>query len=162
MAKDYQALADQHLEEVTQILEEYGAAEVELGHQIQAIEAGRLATGYQTVETAELLNSSPEDTGPTTQEEPEAVTSAPPVSKPTLTRALDSAPCPVTNVSEATTSPPLNMSLQADEGITTEQPAHEELTTDQTTAPADRTPEREPFEPLQTEEPTDAAITEPP
>ena len=45
LAKDYQALADQHLEEVTQILEEYGATEVELGHQIQATEADRLATG---------------------------------------------------------------------------------------------------------------------
>ena len=33
LAKDYQVLADQHLEEVAQSLEEYGAAEVELGHQ---------------------------------------------------------------------------------------------------------------------------------
>ena len=46
LAKDYQALADQHLEEVTQILEEYGAAEVELGHQIQVTEADKLATGH--------------------------------------------------------------------------------------------------------------------
>ena len=29
---DYQALRDQHLEEVAQILEEYGAAELEIGH----------------------------------------------------------------------------------------------------------------------------------
>ena len=167
LAKDYQALADQHLEEVTQILEEYGAAEVELGHQIQATEADRLATGQQTVETVELPDSPPEDAGPTTQEAPEAATSAPPVSEPPLTGALDSVPSPVTNVPEATTSPPLNMSLQEDKGITTEQPAHEELTAEQTTAPADLTPEQDPSEPLQTEEPTvthepDAAVTEPP
>ena len=36
LANDYQALADQHLEEVAQILEEYGAAELEIGHQLQA------------------------------------------------------------------------------------------------------------------------------
>ena len=36
LATDYQALADQHLEEVAQILEEYGAAELEIGHQLQA------------------------------------------------------------------------------------------------------------------------------
>ena len=59
LAKDYQALADQHLEEAAQIQEEYGAAKVELGHQIQATEADRLATGQQTVETVELPDSSP-------------------------------------------------------------------------------------------------------
>ena len=124
MAKHYQALADQHLEEVTQILEEYGAAEVELGHQIQATEADRLATGQQTVETVKLPDSPLEDVGPTAQEALEAATSVPPVSKPLLTGALDSVPSPVTNVPEATTSPPLNMSLQEDKGVTTEQPAH--------------------------------------
>ena len=98
--------------------------------------------------------------GPTTHEELEAATSASPVSEPTLTEALDSAPSPVTNASEATTSQPLNMSLQADEGINTEQPTHEELTTEQTTPPADLTPEEEPFEPIQTEEPTETQGTD--
>ena len=65
LAKDYQALADQQLEEVTQILEAYGAAEEELGHQIQETEADRLTTGQQTVETVDLPDSPPEDAGPT-------------------------------------------------------------------------------------------------
>ena len=59
LATDYQALADQHLEEVAQILEEYGAAELELGHQLQATEADRLATGQQTIETVEFPDSPP-------------------------------------------------------------------------------------------------------
>ena len=61
LAKDYQALADQQLEEVTQILEAYGAAEEELGHQIQATEADRLSIGQQTVETIAIPNSPPKD-----------------------------------------------------------------------------------------------------
>ena len=101
LAIDYQALPDQHLEEVTQILEEYGAAEEELGHQIQATEADRHTTEQQTVETFELPASPPEDVGPMTQEAPEAVTSAPPISEPPLMGALDSIPSPVTNVPKA-------------------------------------------------------------
>ena len=65
LATDYQALADQHLEEVVQILEEYGAAELEIAHQLQANETNRLATGKQTIETVELPDSPLEDTGPT-------------------------------------------------------------------------------------------------
>ena len=156
---------DQQLEEVTQILEAYGAAEEELGHQIQETEADRFTTGYQTIESVDLPDSSPEDAGPTAQEAPAAATSAPPVSKPLLTGALDSVPSPVTNIAEATTFPPLNTPLQED--ITTEQPAHDELTSEQTTAPTDLTPEQDPSEPLQTKELTvthepDAAVTEPP
>ena len=45
LAADYQALADQHSEEVAQILEEYGADELEIVHQLQKNEAERLATG---------------------------------------------------------------------------------------------------------------------
>ena len=48
-----------------------------------------------------------------------------------------------------------------------EQPGHAELTSEQTTAPADLTPEPKPSEPLQTNEPTevkgiDTAVTKPP
>ena len=149
---------------MAKILQEYGAAEFELGHQLQATEADKLPTGQQTIETMELPDSPPEDAGPTPHEEPVAVTSAPRVSEPTLTGATDSAPSPVTNVTEATTPPPLDMSLQAEECITTEQL---ELTSEQTTAPADLTPEPEPSEPLQEDDlteaqGTDASITEPP
>ena len=83
LATDYQALANQHLEEVAQILEEYGATELEIGHQLQATEADRLATGQQTIETVELPDNPPEDVGPTPHEKPVAVTSTPPVSEPT-------------------------------------------------------------------------------
>ena len=115
----------------------------------------------------ELSDSPPEDASPTPHKEPVAVTSAPPVSELTLTGAIDSAPSPVTNVTEATTPPPPDMSLQAEECITTEQPTHAELTSEQTTAPVDLPPEPEPSAPLQTDEPTeaqgtDAAVTEPP
>ena len=61
LAKDYQALADQQLEEVMQIRDAYAAAEEELGHQIQATEADRLSTGQQTVETVQLPDSPPAD-----------------------------------------------------------------------------------------------------
>ena len=167
MATDYQALADQHLEEVAQILEEYGAAELEIGHQLQVTEADRLATGQQTIETVELPDSPPEDAGPTPQETPVDATSAPPVSEPTLTEVVDSAPSPRTDATGATTPTPPNMPLQTDKCTTMEQPAHADLTSEQTTAPADLTPEPEPFEPLQKDEPTEekgteVAITEPP
>ena len=58
LATDYQALADRHLEEVAQILEEYGATEVEIAHKLQTNEADRLATGEQPIEIVELPDSS--------------------------------------------------------------------------------------------------------
>ena len=45
LAVDYQALADRHSDEMAQILEEYGAPELEITHQLQKNEAERLATG---------------------------------------------------------------------------------------------------------------------
>ena len=163
LAKDYQALADQQLEEVTQILEAYGAAEEELGHQIQETEADRLTTGQQTVETVDLPDSPPEDAGPTAQEAPAAATSPPPVSKPPLTGALDSTPIPGTNATEATTPSPLNTPLNEENDKTMEQPTQDEQTAEHTAAPA----EQDPPEPLQTEEPIvthepNAVVTEPP
>ena len=121
LATDYQALADQHLEEVAQILEEYSATELEIGHQLQETEANRLATGQQTIETVDLPDSPPEDAGPTPHETPVATTSAPPVSEPTLTEAVDSAPMP--DATEDTTPTPLDIPLQAAKGATMEQPA---------------------------------------
>ena len=131
------------------------------------MEADRLTTGQQTVETVDLPDIPSEDAGPTTQEAPAVATSAPPISEPPLTGALDSVPSPVTNAPEATTSLPLNTPLHEDNDRTTEQPAHDQLTAEQTPVPADLTPKQDPPEPLQTEEPTvthepDAAVTEPP
>ena len=71
---DYQALAVQHLEEVAQILEEYSAAKLEIGHQLQATEVEKLATGQHMIETSELPDSPPEDAGPTPHEKPVAAT----------------------------------------------------------------------------------------
>ena len=155
------------MEEVAQILEECGATELEIGHQLQANEADRLATGQQTIETVELPENPREDAGSTPQESPVDATSAPPVSELTLTEAVDSAPIPITNTTEATYPTPPDMPLQAHKCTTTEQPAHMKLTSEQATAPAKLTPELEPSEPLQTNEPTEAkgtdvAVTEPP
>ena len=111
MATDYQALADEHLEEVAQILEEYGAAELEIGHQLQATKADRLATGQQTIEIVELPDSPPEDMGPTQHKTQVVATSTPPVIEPMLTKVVDSAPIPITDATEATTHTPLDMPL---------------------------------------------------
>ena len=54
LAAKYQDLADHHLEEVVQILEEYGAVDLEIAHQLQHYEANRHGTKLQTVETVEL------------------------------------------------------------------------------------------------------------
>ena len=58
------------MEEVEQIREEYGAAEVEIAHQLQTNEVDRLATGQQPIEIVELPDSSLEGAGPTPPEEP--------------------------------------------------------------------------------------------
>ena len=167
LAKDYQALADQQLEEVTQILDAYGAAEEELGHQIQATEADRLSTGQQTIETVELPDSPPADGVLPAQEAPTDVTPEPPVSEPPLTGTFDFMPSPVANALDATTASPLNTPLHEEKENTTEQPAQEEHIAEQTAVPANHTTEQDPPEPHQTEEPTvmhepDAAVTEPP
>ena len=169
LATNYQALPDHHLEEVAQMLEEYRVAELEIGHQLQATEAHRVAIGQQMIETVHLSDSPREDAGPTPQETPAAATSVPPVSEPMMMEAVVFAPIPITDATEAATptSPTSNMPLQADTCTAMEQPAHSEPTSEQTTAPADRTPEPEPSEPLQTNERAeaigiDAAITEPP
>ena len=49
LAIDYQAMANQHLEEVAHILEEYGAAELKISHQLHKDEAERLVIGQQTI-----------------------------------------------------------------------------------------------------------------
>ena len=120
--------ANHHLEEVAQILEEYGAAELDIGHQLQATEADRLATGQQTIETVELPDSPPEDVGPASQETQVDTTLASPISEPTLTEVVDSAPIPMPDATEATTPTPPYMPLQPDKCTTMEKPAHAELT----------------------------------
>ena len=45
LAADYQALADHHSEEVVKILEEDGAANLEITHQLKQYEADKQATG---------------------------------------------------------------------------------------------------------------------
>ena len=45
LVADYQALSDRHSEDVVQILEEYGATEVEVARQLQENEAEKQATG---------------------------------------------------------------------------------------------------------------------
>ena len=109
LAADYQALLDRHLEEVAQILEEYGATEVEFAHQLQTHETDRLATGQQRIETVELSDSSPEGAGPTPLEEP--VVAAAPDNNPTLTQASDSGSIPITDATEGAT--PLHRTLDA-------------------------------------------------
>ena len=64
LAVDYQALADRHSEEVVQILEESGTAELEIARQLQENEVDRVATGRQTVETMELPDNPREEAEP--------------------------------------------------------------------------------------------------
>ena len=169
LATDYQALADRHLEEVAQILEEYGAAEVEITHQLQTNKDDRRATGEQPIEIVELSDSSPEGAGPTPQEDP--VVAAPPVSNPTSTEASDSGSIPIPDATEAATPLPTTLDAppQAESHTTAtrEQPVHPEPTPELATTPTDLMPEPEPSEPLQTNEPTgavetEAAVIEPP
>ena len=74
LVTDYQALADQHSEEIAHILEEYGTAELEIAHQLHKDEAERLVTKQQTIKTVELPDNPPEEEGPTPQDEPVAAT----------------------------------------------------------------------------------------
>ena len=90
LAADYQALADQHSEEVAQILEEYATDELEIARQLQENEADRLALGRQTIETVELPDNPREEAEPKLQEETVVATSAPPVSEPTTEETPDS------------------------------------------------------------------------
>ena len=48
LAANYHALADQHSEEVAQILEEYITTDIEIACRLQENAADRLATGRQT------------------------------------------------------------------------------------------------------------------
>ena len=117
----------------------------------------------------ELPDSSLEGAGPTPQEEP--VVAAPPVSNPTPMGASDSGSIPIPDATEAATPLPTTLDTppQAEPHTTAtrEQPVHPEPTPEPATAPADLTPEPEPSEPLQTNEPTgavetEAAVIEPP
>ena len=109
LAADYQALTDRHLEEVAQILEEYGAAVVEIAHQLQTHAMDRLAIGQQPIQTVELPKSFLEGAGPTPPEE--SVVAAPPDNNPTPTQALDSRSIPIPEATKAAT--PLPMTLYA-------------------------------------------------
>ena len=165
LATDYQALADRHSEEVAQILEEYGAAELEIAHQVQNNEADRLATGKQTIETVQLPDSPQEDAGPKPQEAPVAATLAPPISGPTMEENLDSGPIVMPSTTDAATplpttsaSPPQTEPCTA---ATREPPAQPELTSEPATTPVvEPTPELETSEPLHTNETAGEVVIE--
>ena len=61
MAADYQALGDQHAEEMAQILEEYGAAELEITRQLQENEVERLVIKGQTIDIVERSDKPQEE-----------------------------------------------------------------------------------------------------
>ena len=84
---------------MAQILEEYGAAELELGHQLQATEADRLATGQQTIETVELPDSPLEDADLRPETEP---SEPPQTNEPTEAKGTEAA---VTEPPSVTTPP---------------------------------------------------------
>ena len=112
LAADYQALADRHSEEVVQILEEYGTAELEIARQLQENEADRLALGRQTIETVELPDNPREEAEPKPQEEPVATTSAPPVSESTAEETPNSAPILVPDTTALETPLPTTTTAQ--------------------------------------------------
>ena len=105
LAANYKALADQHAEEVMQILE-YGAAELEIARKLLEKEAERLATGRHTIDTVELPDNSQEEAEPKPQEEPVAATSAPPINEPTTGETPDSIPIPVPDATDPDTPLP--------------------------------------------------------
>ena len=143
---------------MAQILEEYGAAEVEITHQLQTNKDDRRATGEQPIEIVELSDSSPEGAGPTPQEDP--VVAGSPVSNPTPTKASDSGSIPIPDAMEAATPLPTTLDAppKAEPHTTTtrEQLVHLEPTPEPAIAPVDLTSEPEPSEPLQTNEATEA------
>ena len=49
---DYQALADHHSEEIVQVFDNYGIAEVEVAHHLHQYEAERKANGKDEIENA--------------------------------------------------------------------------------------------------------------
>ena len=135
MTTDYQALTNQHSEEVAHILEEYGAAELEIDHQLHKDEAERLTTGQQTIEIVE----------------------------PTMKETPDSEPIPILDATAVDTPlpPTLDTPPQAEPTATREPPAHPELTSKPATTPhADPTPEPEPSEPLDTNKTARSVETE--
>ena len=137
LVTDYQALADQHSEEIAHILEEYGTAELEIAHQLHKDEAERLTTGQQTIEIVE----------------------------PTMKETPDSEPIPILDATAVDTPlpPTLDTPPQAEPTATREPPAHPELTSKPATTPhADPTPEPEPSEPLHTNKTTRAVEIETP
>ena len=70
LAAHYQALADRHFEEVLQILEEYGATDLEIACQLQQYEVDGQATRRQIVETVELPDNPLEEAASKLQGEP--------------------------------------------------------------------------------------------
>ena len=103
LAPDYQVLADRHSEEVVKLLEEYGMAELEIARQLQENEADRLASGRQSVETAELPDNPLEEAALKAQEESVAATSTPPINEPATEETPDPAPSPMPNATPPTT-----------------------------------------------------------
>ena len=149
---------------MAQILEEYGADELEIVHQLQKNEAERLATRQQTIEIVQLPDSPKEEAVPKRQEEPVAATSTPPVREPTTEETPDPGSISMPNATDATT--PLPMTPAAPPQIdscttTTREPlAQLELTSEPKTTPvAEPTPEPKPFEPLHTNETTGDMVT---
>ena len=170
LTADYQALADRHLEEVVQILEEYGAADLEIAHQLKQYEADRQATGRQTVETVELQDSPLEEAAANLQGEPVLTTPAPPNGEPAMKGTSEPAPLPVLETMPppapsptTTTVPPQPEPCPA---TTTELPPQPDLTTEPMTVPlAEPTPEPElprpdVSEPLHTDDTTQSLETE--
>ena len=165
LAADYQALADQHSEEVAQILEEYVTDELEIARQLQENEADRLATGRQTVETVVLPDNPREEAEPKPQEESIPATSTPPVREPATKETPDCAPIsvpdardPDTPLPSTTTTPPQPELCPT---ATMEPPAQPDLTSEPTIVRmAEPTPEQEPPEPLHKNETARSVETE--
>ena len=138
LAADYQALADQHSEEVVHILEEYVTTQLEIICQIQENEVDRQATGRQSVETVELPDNPLEEAAPKPQEEVVAATSTPPISEPATKETPEPAPIPVPHAMPPTTPLPTTTAPPQPESCptpTTELPAQPDLTTEPTTTP---------------------------
>ena len=91
---DTQALADHHSKEIVELLEDYGAVDLEIVVYLQQYEVDRKATGTEEIETVELPDSPPveHELVPTAQGEPKSTTLAP--SEPELATVLTPNPMP--------------------------------------------------------------------
>ena len=104
LAADYKALADHHSEDIVQIMEDYGVADLEIARQLQQYDADMQATGLQTVEIVELPDNPTEEAASGPQGEPVLTTPTPTNGEPAMAGTLEPAPLQMPETTPPTAS----------------------------------------------------------